>query len=1448
MKKHLTLKFLALGALLMLGNVVTHAAAPANGPAIGTAVGATIKIGDQIGLVTYRVTGWEDAADKKFYTVKITGFDADGSDALAAARAAGSKVTLRIPVTFEEKFGEEKYKYAVTLIEDGLNGTTKQSFYGLTEVDTLIFVDGTNYNGVALDKFTYTVGTNGGPGKSFYGCTNMKKLEFTENCTYIGEYAFQNTGIREFVIPKKCATVDEFAFYNCKYLKTVSVASGNTAMHTLGNFVFGNSALQTLDLRNAAQLWTIEGEPFMYDLSKINDVLKTVYLPCEVKAINSAFANCTALTNVYGFEKTSLGVAANKVLNAAGAEIARAGAPLGQEILTGAFNGCRSLTRLDVPSCDVIGSPFIGCVALDTLTFNGNYKNKVIANTLAANHNLFGDFSPANVVAADQAALKVIAFKNDFRGTIEDNAFVGVTALDSVGFQKLTNGATIKGAFMGVTSLNKLTFTGIDTYANATDADGDVLIDDNAFKNTGITALDLKTINLQGGNNAGFTIDLNAFSDCAALADIKFGNITVKNTGTIAINGASFTNNPLLAKVTFGTTAFTGNGFITIADNAFAAGNIALADVEFGNITSTTATPAAGFNSTITIGTGAQVFGDTKALATVKFGTIDAGTLTIAAEAFRSSGLSSVQFGNITTPLNQNSSVRIGQNAFASAFIVGVPEPEAKTVKFGTISENRTGATVNQMTFHIFDGAFTAESLKEVEFGAITAFDVDIDGRVALAPGINKGAFESANLQKVKFGNITASRYSNSFFDIADFAFNDGKAAAKKVEIGNIVDNTSTMTATIGASAFAADSLQSVKIGDMTANSLTIAAHAFEGKALTSVNLGKMTATTLAITGDNAFANVNNDDALTENITIGEIGGGLDLTTAPAANTFRGPQAAGSELNVTIAKLAGAAKIAANTFVAAAKGTANYTISGDVVAGSTANIAAGAFVGSKENILAPEENTTTVTVKGNYNADFVPGTFTKVNEAIIAVNFRKAENDTIVNEYGVAGDLGAFDGVKYVTVGNIATTKSIAANTAAGVGTQGTQEIEQITFMKNVADVNAIGVFNSPYVRKIEFANVKKSGVSVHAGAVAANAFNAAVITALTGADAKNEKISVIYREEQTREAEVIFAQTAFAAAAGTEVATLYTTSWAKANVYEAADVLDVPVNPGDPKQCVYRLGYSESDVAPGEPIIASVIKKEGNTYGYAKLYIPKGVNMKYKVPAKYDATSDKNGVQLYYGRIDNSNNKIYMYSLPVIDDYYWIDATDVDQAFVLRTNSEIEPSATITAETVTNEDLATFTAGDPSEYYFFGAALAVQNQLRYNTAEIANQELRNNPEFAGRDVYVMANPLTAAGGFAFAKFNKDATYTKATGDHEIGDLRWLSAKSLYIVGKVNAAAPNLEVVFEGDDNFDANTTGIDTVKNAEQNSDAIFNLQGIRVNNAQKGIYIMNGKKFVVK
>jgi len=56
---------------------------------------------------------------------------------------------------------------------------------------------------------------------------------------------------------------------------------------------------------------------------------------------------------------------------------------------------------------------------------------------------------------------------------------------------------------------------------------------------------------------------------------------------------------------------------------------------------------------------------------------------------------------------------------------------------------------------------------------------------------------------------------------------------------------------------------------------------------------------------------------------------------------------------------------------------------------------------------------------------------------------------------------------------------------------------------------------------------------------------------------------------------------------------------------------------------------------------------------------------------------------------------------------------------------------------------------------------------------------------------------------------------------------------------------PNTAREFIG---FDFEATGIDEVKNNEMKNDAIYNLQGVRLNKFQKGLNIVNGKKVMVK
>ena len=92
----------------------------------------------------------------------------------------------------------------------------------------------------------------------------------------------------------------------------------------------------------------------------------------------------------------------------------------------------------------------------------------------------------------------------------------------------------------------------------------------------------------------------------------------------------------------------------------------------------------------------------------------------------------------------------------------------------------------------------------------------------------------------------------------------------------------------------------------------------------------------------------------------------------------------------------------------------------------------------------------------------------------------------------------------------------------------------------------------------------------------------------------------------------------------------------------------------------------------------------------------------------------------------------------------------------------------------------------------------------------------------------------------------------KNTGFQKITSGKTFPKGTLYVfANEEEAAAPGLTVVWRDENgNIEETTTAIsDIIAEPAQESGDMFNLQGIRVNGAaQKGIYIKNGKKFVVK
>ena len=1346
MKK--TFRFLALSFALICGSLTSWASVK---PAVGTFVGQTVSggvvkyqvIDDGLPEIAYKATNAAgDEVDVKAYPVEISGLDYDGL-------TAKNLTKLNIATSFTEKYGDELNGYYVARIidtqgttdpVDGLGRLYKKAFYAMTDLTELTF--GADANGLGEDKFTFSVGDY-----SFYGCTSLQKLTFPDNVNKIGSYAFQGTIITEFVIPAKCAELGACAFNDTKKLGTVTVSeSGNAVLTKIDKQVFANSFVSILDLSKATALQSIDDQAFIFNVSDVNAQLKQVILPDVDHATNpfislgtngTCFANCMALESVDNLAKTNV-----------------------TAINPGAFQNCVKLAKLDFPATatictDLVTSPFLNTPLLKKITFadgwNGTIEDGVYISTdgkkikydSATKKYTLVDYT---LTAADKkkelSYLEEIEFMGAVYGDIDDAAFgntvadAACTGLKTVKFDgKIYEGVTIGvSAFENCVNLATLTFNGFEIADGNT---GAILINQNAFKATAIAAVDFKGFSFYGNATpSNIKIEKGAFA-CDNLASVEFGDITFYEwvTGGTPQAGAA-------------------NEFVLI-DEAFVSDK--LTKVHFGDIINDNTNKKSDGLGKLTIGQGTKpVFEANKeatrgVLEEVTFGKLVTGAYTIANDAFRSELLKKVEFKDVTTVLDKDGSLAIGDRAFGYNTV-----PEAnrkaneKTVKFANIVETFTAPKANVLTVTMGDHAFYGDLLKTVTIGELGA-------------------------DKLTIGNTGSGD--------ADAPFG-----------GNFAEKT-------------------VTIGDITSKDWTIKGYSFSGDKLASVTIGDIinAAPTTASIATYAFANTNQDtddfEAMDETVTIGQL---ANAQLNIAASAFQGPKKEESTFTVTIKGAADASgnepgitvnpTIALGAFAGPAIGTTSYTL-GDIDV-ETAGIASKAFQGSKTRISETEtKNNTDVTI-GNYNKKFTKAnTFTNCDD-VVAKSWNTTQNIT------------TFDLPRTLTI-----EKNVTA-TLAGGGTY-SNNLEELTIGGDVISPAKIKDFGTG-VRKIAFTS---EDPKVYAGAIQTAAFEPASDDALL----KGETMSVIYRVKTAKNSNAIFDKKAFNSVDdGEKNVILYTDQWSLEHTFQNVEI------GGDAEQ-VYRIKLNASPVAPGEDIAAECVTGANGAYAYGRLYVPAGAGMRYKVNSNYDENTRKNGVNLFSASI--SGQDIYMNTVTVMEGYYWIDATESAQTFVVRT-SEVGAAAgdkvTVVAESVSEKE-ATDNDAEGTVILatdWFDAASATKNALKYATSDITAAEFQNDALSYNKGIYQMLNPKTR--NLAFGLYDQTNSSTK---DMKQG--------SIYVVSRSNKYA-RLNVIWPEDIDEENGATAIQKVENATENNGAIYNLQGVRVNNAQKGIYIQNGKKFV--
>ena len=240
---------------------------------------------------------------------------------------------------------------------------------------------------------------------------------------------------------------------------------------------------------------------------------------------------------------------------------------------------------------------------------------------------------------------------------------------------------------------------------------------------------------------------------------------------------------------------------------------------------------------------------------------------------------------------------------------------------------------------------------------------------------------------------------------------------------------------------------------------------------------------------------------------------------------------------------------------------------------------------------------------------------------------------------------------------------------------------------------------------------------------------------------------------------------------------------------------------------------------------ITALGKDEKSGFYYGKVYVPAGK----KYAFKKETAKDKGDIVVYSAFVDSKDQKIYMDPLAIVDGEYVAYEKNV---VIVR----VKDPQTVTArekggfEFVSNAICEETDHGSTMRGLYIGGKWQVYNHLQMTTKVFSSDYIGTT--YVGKTLYAMGNPATE-GKLLWKKIDvksylpKDAVFVETE--------------------EQPASASELEVVWlDGTENV----TGIIERLSDEQSNEngAVYNLQGVRVSNAQKGIYIKNGKKFIVK
>ena len=456
---------------------------------------------------------------------------------------------------------------------------------------------------------------------------------------------------------------------------------------------------------------------------------------------------------------------------------------------------------------------------------------------------------------------------------------------------------------------------------------------------------------------------------------------------------------------------------------------------------------------------------------------------------------------------------------------------------------------------------------------------------------------------------------------------------------------------------------------------------------------------------------------------------------------------------------------------------------------------------AKDGVFSGTINKDAIVLKEDANAEV---TFGDINDATFnTITGPKGVNTTTLT-------MGAYTKAKLS-----GTNKAIVDGTISAATVGAVAQADVLDAIGQAKVINFAGnitvVLTAPTTANAALTTLNFNKIDILDAAIAATVFDDVKAPALTTMSWLPEGDNVPAAGEKP------FDKNAFwkgSVARGAEAVIKFTTNDAVAKLY------------GYSEANLYNVIFSvtKPESKPEKIQITALGKEESTGFYYGKVYVPKGK----KYAFKKETAKEKGDIVVYSAFVDSKDQKIYMDPLAIVDGEY---VADEENVVIVR----IKDPQTVTAREKDGYEFVSDAICEETDHGSTMRSLYIGKWQVYNHLQMTTKVFSSDyigTTYVGKTLYAMGNPAIE-GKLLWKKIDVKS---------------YLPKDAVFVVTEEQpASASELEVVWlDGTENV----TGIIERLSDEQSNEngAVYNLQGVRVSNAQKGIYIKNGKKFIVK